>query len=585
MKRVLLLLCLFLAGCHPKPSTTPVAPVATKTPFGVTFTDVTRQAGIDFHHVNGGFGQKWLPETMGSGLAWIDYDGDGYQDLFLVNSRPWTAAERRAAGDKPGSTSGPPATCKLYHNNHDGTFTDVTKKAHLDIPMYGMGVCVGDYDNDGHPDLYVTGLGRNYLFHNNGDGTFTDVAEKMGVKDGGWSTSAAWVDFNRDGKLDLVVCHYVDWSPKADIPFLQYGHRHYGTPQQYTGLPLTLYRNDGSHFTDVSKQAGMRVGSDGRKLQGKSLGVAICDYDGDGWPDIAVANDTEPNYLFHNERNGTFKEVGVDQGLAYSDTGTARGAMGIDAADYDRKGRESILIGNFSNQMLALYHNEGAVFRDVAAQNGVGPPSRLSLSFGCFFCDLDNDGWPDLFIANGHIDDDVQEVQKEVEYAERPLIFRNLGNGNFENVSDSAGPDLQRKMVARGVAYADYDLRGVPDIAVSTNNGPAYLFRNSGNGNHSLRLELQGTKSNRSAIGAIITVKVGGAAQTYHVRSGSSYCSQSELPVTAGLGPAAQADSITVQWPSGETTALPNVAAGQIYTVVEGKGIAAQRPFGASISH
>ncbi|HZT40564.1 MAG TPA: CRTAC1 family protein [Chthonomonadaceae bacterium] len=582
----ILTLGILLAGCpgcnhQSNTTTTTVKPVTA--PMGITFTDVTHKAGIDFHHVNGGFGNKWLPETMGSGLAWIDYDGDGYPDLFLVNSRYWTPAEIRSAGLNVPSNypPGPMPTCKLYHNNRDGTFTDVTRQAHLDIPMYGMGVCVGDYDNDGHPDLYVTALDRNYLFHNNGDGTFTDRAEQADLKDGGWSTSCAWVDYNKDGKLDLVVCHYVDWSPKTDIAFYQGGHRHYGRPQQYTGEPLALYRNDGNgHFTNVTRLAGLLVDGDGRKIQGKSLGVAICDYDGDGWPDIAVANDTEPNYLFHNDGNGTFKEVGVETGMAYSDNAVARGAMGIDADDYDRSGRESLLIGNFSNQMLALYHNEGnGIFRDVAPQKGIGQPSLLKLSFGCLFADLNNDGWPDLLVANGHIDDDVNEVQKQVEYQESPLIFRNLGNGSFEDVSSQLGPDIQRRIVGRGLAYADYDLDGFLDVAISTNNGPAYLFHNSGNGNHSLRLELEGTKSNRSAIGAAILVKVGGTTQSYHVRSGSSYCSQSELPVTVGLGPAPQADSITIQWPSGLTTSLTSVAAGQIYKVVEGKGIVSQRPF------
>jgi hypothetical protein len=572
------------AGCNSRPNADSgtLTPAAAAVPAGVTFTDVTKQAGIQFRHVSGASAQKWLPETMGSGLAWIDYDGDGYPDLFLVNSREWTDAERASAHLKPGKEKQPAPTCKLFHNNGNGTFTDVTEKAHLNVTMYGMGVCVGDYDNDGHPDLYVTGLGRNYLFHNNGDGTFTDVTEKAGLKDGGWSTSAAWVDYDKDGKLDLVVCHYVRWTPATDIPCPRNNHNTYCTPQKYVGEPIALYHNDGNgHFTNVSQKAGMLATADGRKLQGKSLGLAICDYDNDGWPDIAVANDTEPNYLFHNEGNGTFKEVGVEMGMAYGDSGAARGAMGIDACDYDHKGRDNLLIGNFSNQGLALYHNENGVFRDVAAQTGIMQPSLLSLSFGCFFIDVDNDGWPDLFVANGHVDDDIQEVQKEVEYAERPLVFRNLGNGSFQSVGDRVGPVFQQKFVARGAAAADYDLRGVPSIAISTNNGPAYLFRNSGDSkNHALRLELEGVKSNRSAIGAAIAVKVGGQTQRYAVHSGSSYCSQSELPVTVGVGPATQADSIAIQWPSGEVTNLPSVAAGQIYRVVEGRGIAAQRPFG-----
>jgi hypothetical protein len=580
------LLTLLLTGCNaPKPPVvTPVESVKATTQ-NVTFTDATKTAGLDFRHVSGATTSKLLPETMGSGLAWIDYDGDGFQDLFLVNSRPWTKAECDAAKIPYVASAGAPPTCKLFHNNGNGTFTDVTKQAHLDVTMYGMGVCVGDYDNSGHPSLYVTGLDRNYLFHNNGDGTFKDTTAPSGLKDGGWSSSAAWVDYDKDGKLDLIVCHYVKWSPATDIAFMKNGHRTYGTPNQYTGEPLTLYHNDGGgHFREVAEKAGLRTSPtpENRKLQGKSLGVAICDYDGDGWPDIAIANDTEPNYLFHNEHNGTFKEVGVEQGMAYNDSGAARGAMGIAACDYDHKGRESLIIGNFSNQMLALYHNEGSTFRDTAAQSGVGPPSLLSLSFGLFFCDLDNDGWQDIFVANGHIDDDVQEDQKEVTYAESPLVFRNLGNGSFANAAEKLGPVMQAKYVARGCAYADYLLNGFPGIALSTSNGPAYLFHNSAdNGNHALRLELEGAQSNRSAIGAMITVKAGVLTQTYNIRSGSSYCSQSELPITAGLGPATQADTVTIVWPSGTQQTLTSLAAGQIYHITESsKAAPEQRPFG-----
>ncbi len=575
-----------LAGCKSKSNEAPTKVMPVVQNVGVSLVDVTGEAGINFRHVSGAFGKKWLPETMGSGVAWIDYDGDGLQDVFFVNSREWTDAELSSAHLSPNRDKHPPVTGKLYHNDGNGHFTDVTQKAGLAIPMYGMGACVGDYDNDGRPDLYVTALGRNYLFRNNGNGTFTDVAAKVGVQDGGWSTSAAWVDYDKDGKLDLLVCHYVKWTPATDIPCPRNNHPTYCTPAQYTGEPLSLYHNDGSgHFTNVAQKAGLWVRSDGSKAQGKSLGVAICDYDNDGWPDIAIANDTEPNYLFHNEGNGTFKEVGVELGMAYGDSGSARGAMGIDAADYDRCGYQSLVIGNFSNQMLALYHNEkGSIYRDVAPQVGVGQPSLLSLSFGCFFFDLDNDGWQDIFVANGHVDDDIQEIQQQVEYAEYPLVFRNLGNGNFVNVRDQLGPAMQQKVVARGLAYADYDLDGALDIAMSTNNGPAYLFHNTGGKNHSLRLELEGTTSNRSAIGAKITAHIGGATQTYMVRSGSSYCSQSELPITVGLGQAGQADSILIEWPSGEKTTLNSVAAGQIYQIVEGKGIVAQRPFGKPIA-
>jgi hypothetical protein len=574
-------------GCPgPKVNTVTPAAVSKVTTQNVTFTDATKAAGVDFRHVSGASKNKLLPETMGSGVAWIDYDGDGFPDLFLVNSRPWTKEECAAAKMPYVPTAGPAPTCKLFHNNRNGTFTDVTKQAHLDVVMYGMGVCVGDYDNSGHPSLYVTGLERNYLFHNNGDGTFQDVTDKAGLKDGGWSTSAAWVDYDKDGKLDLVVCHYVKWSPAIELGYkaTKNGHPTYDTPSRYTGEPLTLYHNNGGgSFTEVAVKASLQTGPapEKRKLQGKSLGVSICDYDGDGWPDIAIANDTEPNYLFHNEHDGTFKEVGIEEGMAYSDSGAARGAMGIAACDYDHSGKESLLIGNFSNQQLALYHNEGSIFRDMAPQSGVGPPSLLSLSFGLFFCDLDNDGWPDIFVANGHIDDDIQEDQKEVTYAEAPLVYRNLGNGNFASVADKLGPPMEAKYVGRGCAYADYLLNGFPDIALSTSNGPAYLFRNSAdNGNHAIRLELEGTKSNRSAIGAKVVVKAGAMTQTYDVRSGSSYCSQSELPITVGLGKATKADSVTIVWPSGTQDTMSSLDAGQIYHVIENAKAPDQRPFG-----
>ncbi len=547
----------------------------------VSFTDVAEKSGVKFKHVRGDSKHKWLPETMGSGVAWIDYDGDGYQDLFFVNSREWTPEESKKSKSVSLTSSGN-ATCKLFHNNKDGTFTDVTEKARLNIPLYGMGVCVGDYDNDGKPDLYVTGLGRNYLFHNNGNGTFSDVSEKSGVKDGGWSSSAAWVDYDKDGKLDLVVCHYVDWSPANDIPFLKNGHASYGTPNQYLGQPLTLYHNEGNgRFTEVAQKSGLRMRGDGLKAQGKSLGVVICDYDNDGLPDIAVSNDTEPNYLFHNKGKGEFEEVGQTLGMAVPDNGQARGAMGIDACDYDRKGNESIVIGNFSNQMLTLYHNEkGNLFRDVASQSGVGQPSLLSLSFGCFFFDLDNDGWQDLFIANGHIDDDIQEDQKLVEYAEKPLIYLNLKDGNFKDVSAQTGSLGDGKYVARGCAAADYDLSGNVSIAMSSNAGVGRLFKNGGTANRSLRLELEGVKSNRSAIGARVTVATPAGSQLYTVRSGSSYCSQSELPITVGLGKEAMSGKISIHWPSGEVSELGSLEAGQFYRVVEGKGVGSKTVLG-----
>jgi hypothetical protein len=559
---------------------------ATKT-VPVTFTDATEEAGIRFVHNSGAFGKKWMPETMGAGAAFLDFDGDGWQDLYLVNGRDWTDAERREA-KLPPAASRRRTTGILYRNNR-GKFEDVTKKAGLDVELYGMGVTAGDYDNDGHVDLYLTGLGRNYLFRNTGNGTFQDVSERAGVKDQGWSTSASWVDYDKDGDLDLFVCHYVKWSPSTDIYCTLDGkQKSYCTPQSYTGEPSKLYRNEGKSgggppgtFKDVTAAANILKSDQGQVLQGKSLGVTICDYNNDGWPDIAVANDTEPNYLFHNNGDGTFKEVGATVGVAYSESGEARGAMGIDAADYNHTGRDSFVIGNFSNEMVALYQNQGSgLFIDVAPSSEVGQASLLFLAFGCFFFDMDNDGWQDLFTSNGHVEDDIQNVQKDVSHAQRPLLFRNAGGGRFTEVGKQSGNALQKPVVGRGAAYADYDLDGDTDILLCVNRGPARLLRNEGgSANGAVRVQLVGATSNRSAIGAVLQVKVGADTRRYLVRAASSYCSQSELPVQIGLGGSPRADAITIQWPSGATTPLTAVNAGQKITVREGEGVVASEPF------
>ena len=537
----------------------------------ITFRDITQKAGIHFVHNNAAFGKKYLPETMGPGVAFIDYDNDGWPDIFIVNGMDW-----------PGHAS-KRSTPKLYHNNHDGTFTDVTHKAGLDVEMFGMGVAVGDYDNDGYDDLFVTALWQSRLFHNNGDGTFTDVTQKAGLlgpKE--FSTSAAWVDYDRDGKLDLVVGNYVQWSLEGDLYCTLDGKsKSYCTPESYKGASVRLWHNRGDGtFEDVTKKAGVW------EPTSKTLGIAILDYDNDGWPDLLFSNDTQPNKLYRNNGNGTFTEKAVVAGVAFSEDGVARAGMGVDAADYDRSGMASILITNFPNQMLSLYHNEGkGLFVDEAPRSEVGRNSLLTLGFGCFFFDYDLDGWPDILIANGHIDGDIQRVQPNVKYAMPPHIFRNLGKGNFQEVTKSLGAGFATPRVGRGAAYGDVNNDGRLDLLLSTNGGPVYLFENDFIGsaaaaNKSLRIKLIGTKSNRDGIGTVVRLTAGGESQSEMLRSGSSYLSASELVLTFGLAMHEQADSIEIRWPSGQVDKLANVAAGQTITVTEGKGITGSRKYG-----
>jgi hypothetical protein len=567
-------LLILAAGCGQSPPPEPVELVKATPTTTITFTDVTAQANVRFQHVNGGFGPKWLPETMGSGCAFIDYDNDGWQDVYLVNSSEWSEAFLKMAGAKRQRQK---ATSRLYRNKGDGTFEDVTAKAGLAVEFYGMGCCVGDYDNDGDDDLYVTALGRNYLFRND-KGKFTEVAESAGVKDKGWGTSCAFLDYDRDGKLDLFVAHYVIWnSPQDHIPFSIAGdpvkQPSYNRPQAYKGDPCQLFHNDGGgKFSNVSAKVGI-LESKGKPLQGKALGVAICDYDNDGWQDVVVANDTERNYLFHNTHDGRFEEVGVEAGVAYGETGAARGAMGIDAVDYANEGKESILIGNFTNDMIALYHNERpGFFIDISPTTALGPASKLFLAFGCFFCDFDNDGWQDIFVANGHVEDDIQVIEKEITYAQRPLLFRS-NEGNFEEIKPKPGDPTARPIVARGAAYGDYDRDGDLDLLVTTNNGPAYLLRNDSKPhNNALRIRLIGSQSNRNGIGARVIVKANGTTQTRAVRSGSSYLSQSELPLTFGLGQAQEAE-VEVHWLGGKEEKLGQQKANQTLIVQEGKGV------------
>jgi hypothetical protein len=530
----------------------------------IHFNDITAQAGIHFTHNNGAFGKKWLPETMGPGCAFIDYDNDGYPDIILING-----------ADFPGHPHAGATTLKLYHNNHDGTFTDVTRRAGLAIPMFGFGVAVGDYDNDGFDDIFVSALGQSHLFHNNGNGTFTDVTKLAGMwGPSEFSTSAAWVDYDRDGKLDLVVANYVQWTEQGDLYCtLDGAHKSYCTPESYKGTSVRLWHNLGNgKFEDATQAAGLGDPTS------KSLGIAILDTNGDGWPDILIANDTQPNKLYLNKKNGTFEERGVPAGIGFGEDGVARAGMGVDAVDYDRSGRPSVLISNFANQMVSLYHNEGnGLFVDEAPQSEVGRATLVTLGFGCFFFDYDNDGWPDIFVADGHIEDQVEKVQKRVSYAEPPHLFRNMGGGKFTEVTEKMGKSFASPKVARAAAYGDIDNDGFLDVLLTTNAGPAYLFHNEGGTNHSLRIKLVGTKSNRDGIGAVVRVNAGSDKQWKMVHSGSSYLAQSELVLTFGLGAQIKADNIEIQWPSGQVDKLSNVNAGQTVTVEEGKGVVANR--------
>jgi hypothetical protein len=534
------------------------APAAS--PLAFKLTDVTSEAGIQFHHNSGAFGGKLLPETLGSGCAFLDYDADGWPDILLINAMDWPGHKRQRS------------TLKLYRNNRNGTFTDVTRAAGLDVEMYGMGVAVGDYNNDGFADILVTCVGQNRLFKNTGKGTFLDVTQRSGL--GGrqaLSTSALWFDFDRDGLLDLFVCNYVRWSPEHDVfCSLDGKHKSYCTPEAYRGETCWLFHNKGNGtFEDITAKSGVFDSSS------KSLGVAMLDYDQDGWPDLLVANDTQPNKLYRNLHNGTFKDVGMEAGIALSTEGKARAGMGVDTGDFTNAGNTGIAITNFDNEMIGLYRADGkGVYEDVATKAGIGLASKNSLGFGCSFFDVDLDGYLDLAIANGHIDDTVRNIRGNVGYAQPPQLFLNNGKGVFRDVASEASPLFNQPKVGRGLAYGDFDRDGDLDLLITTNNGPAFLYRNDvSSGNRSIRFRLIGTKSNRDAIGATLRIEHGGASQSRLVKSGSSYLSQSELPVTFGIGQRDRIERVVIQWPSGQTEEYKALSPGKAYECVETKGI------------
>jgi hypothetical protein len=533
---------------------------AAQTGAGLQLVDITAASGLHFTHNNGAFGGKLLPETMGAGCAFIDYDGDGWQDILLVNGMDWPGHRRTRS------------TLRLYRNNRNGTFTDVTTRAGLDVEMYGMGVAVGDYNNDGFPDLFITCVGQNRLFRNTGKGTFVDVTRASGL--GGreaFSTSAAWVDIDNDGHLDLFVCNYVRWSMDHDVFCSTDGRtKSYCTPEAYRGDTCWLFRNRGDGtFEDVTATSGVFDTSS------KSLGVALIDDQGDGWPDLIVANDTQPNKLYRNLRNGRFREVGVAAGVAFSAEGRARAGMGIDTGDFDNSGRMGVAITNFEQEMVGLYRSRAAgLFEDVAMRTGVGAASRNRLGFGCGFADLTLDGTLDLVVANGHIDETARSRRTGTGHAQPPLLLLNQGNGTFVDRAAAAGAAFATPRVARGLAFGDIDNDGDVDVLMTTNNGPAVLFRNDRtSGNRFLRLTLQGTKANRDGIGAVVRIHHDGIVQTRMVKSGSSYLSQSELPVTFGVGHRDLIDRVVITWPGGRTEEFKAVKTGQAYRCVEAKGM------------
>jgi len=543
------------AAKPPKPRIAPPSPT-------VTFTDIRKSAGIEFVQDSTQTEEKYYLETMGTGVAWIDYDQDGFMDLYFVQSAATDAY-------KPAR----PLRSALYRNNGDGTFTDVTEKAHVGAEgHYGQGVAIGDFDNDGFPDIYVTGYGRAILYRNNDDGTFTDVTAKAGVADdGNWSSSAGWFDFDKDGWLDLLVTNYIDWSPKNNIYCGEHkpGFRSYCNPNNYRGQKTKLYRNnhDGT-FTDVSEKSGVGL------PESKGMSMLLADLNNDGWPDIAVANDTWPNFLFENKHDGTFNDVSLISGLAASEDGRYEAGMGIDAADVDGDGNLDIYITHLDFELNRLYHNNGdGTFTDATYSSGIGNKAILLSGVAAKFIDYDNDGWPDILQANGAMLENVQLYHSLVSYKEPLLMFRNLGHGKFEKVSESLGPDFNRPMAGRGLATADFLNDGQVGIAVNCRGESPLLLRNDGSPNHWLEVLLIGTKSNRDGIGSLLKLSSGGVVQVEQSKGGTSYMSASDPRIHFGLGKRTKIDSLQITWPSGQIDKLTNLPIDSIIAVKEGVGI------------
>jgi hypothetical protein len=529
----------------------------------VRFTDIRQAAGITFQHDHTFSAEKNYLETMGNGLGWIDYDQDGLMDLYFVQTA-------ETEWYKPPH----PLRSALYHNNGDGTFTDVTEKAGVGAEgLYGQGVAVGDYDNDGYPDLYVTGYGRAILYHNNGDGTFTDVTAKAGVGDEGqWSTSAGWFDYDKDGYLDLLVCNYIDWSPKNNLYCGEHrpGYRAYCHPDNYRGLRLKLYHNnhDGT-FTDVSEKSGIGI------PEVKGMGVVLADFNNDGWTDVFVANDTWPNSLFINKKDGTFEDISFMSGVAASEDGKYEAGMGTDAADVDGDGWFDIYVTHLDFELNRLYrNNHDQTFDDATYSSGMGNKAILLSGVSAKLFDYDNDGWVDLFQVNGSMLDNISLYHSEETFMEPKLMFRNLGQGKFEKVSELLGPDFMKPVVGRGSAVADFDNDGDLDIAISVSGGYPQLLRNDGgNANNWLEVMLVGTKSNRDGVGAALKLVSEGFTQYQQRKGGMSYMSAHDPRVHFGLGQRKSIEGLEITWPSGTVDKLTNLPINQIITVKEGTGV------------
>jgi hypothetical protein len=531
----------------------------------IQFTNVTSSAGIKFVHFKGNNGISINREEFGPGLCVADFDGDGWQDIYFVNGRDLY-------------NRGIAARHALYRNNGNGTFTDVTDKAGVPGTGYGLGCVWGDYDNDGFPDLFVTQYGRNILYHNNGNATFTDVTEKAGVagtESGDFHSGATFFDYDRDGRLDLYVGSYVNLGDKRYCNLG--GVLSSCAPSVYRGSPDALYHNNGNGtFTNVTVAAKIY------QPDGKNLSVGAADYDNDGWPDLFVANDGLEAYLYHNQRNGTFKEIGVVSGMALTAQGRVMAAMCISLGDYDNDGWLDLYISDFQRSSDHLWHNEGSgFFAEVSDQAGITRPTHDVLSFGGGFFDYDNDGWLDIFIANGHVYPEVEQASPEIHYKQTNMLFHNEGQGKFIETTKLAGSGFQTPYVGRGVAFADFDNDGFMDVIVANNGDPPLLLHNGGgNGNHFLNFKLVGTKSNRDAMGARVRVVSGGLSQIREIAGGGSYLSQSDLRANFGMGKASRADSVEVTWPSGQRQLFRNVEADRFYSIEEGKDQLQVQPFG-----